>query len=106
MLPSILESKHIIATITKRTTPRSIGLLWVGLHLLFNIISFKLSVLHPHHKQQYFEKAGWEETWIKTSRDIICTKFDQTYAFMDVEIEAPASQHAEASLTPPSICIF
>jgi hypothetical protein len=60
-----------------------------------------LAVLHPHHKLQYFEKAGWEENWINTSRDIVRTEFDQSYAFMDVEIEA---QNTEA--LPPSVGIF
>ena len=80
-----------------------IGLLWVGLHLSFYLFPSKFpAVLHPRHKLQYFEKAGWEESWIKTSRDIVRTEFDQTYAFMDVEIEA---QHTEAP-SNPSVCIF
>ena len=42
-------------------------------------------------------KAGWEETWIETSREIVRTKFDQTYAFMDVEEQSDAP--------PPTVCI-
>lgn len=56
-------------------------------------------VLHPRHKLQYFEKAGWEDTWIKTSRDIVRTEFDQTYAFMDVEEQSDAPP-------PSSVCII
>ena len=58
-------------------------------------------VLHPRHKLQYFKKAGWDETWIKTSRDIVRTEFDGSYAFMDIDVE---SQDTEP--TPPSVCIF
>ena len=55
-------------------------------------------VLHPRHKLQYFEKAGWEESWIKTSHDIVRTEFDETYTFMDVEEQSN-------SPPPPSVCI-
>ena len=43
------------------------------------------SVLHPHHKLQYFKMAGWEDGWIKTACSIVHEEFDRTYAFMDVE---------------------
>ena len=79
-----------------------IGLLWVRLHPSSYLFPTNFSaVLHPRHKLQYFEKAGWEEGWIRTARDIVRAEFDETYAFMDVEIEA---QHTEAP--PPSVCIF
>ena len=55
-------------------------------------------VLHPRHKLQYFKKAGWEETWIKTSHDIVRTEFDQTYAFMDAE--------EQSDVPPPTVCII
>jgi hypothetical protein len=72
-----------------------------SLHLYFCLFFSSIpTVLHPRHKLQYFEKAGWEETWIQTSRDIVRTEFDQTYAFMDVEIEAQVTE------VPPSVCIF
>ena len=65
----------------------------------FIFIQVSTTVLHPHHKLQYFEKAGWEEDWIKTSCEIVRTEFDQTYAFMDVE---------EHSVPPPapSVSLF
>ena len=63
-----------------------------ALHVIF-------TVLHPRHKLQYFKKAGWEESWIKTSHDIVRTEFDQTYAFMDVE------EHSDAP-PAPSVCFF
>ena len=42
------------------------------------------SVLHPRHKLQYFETAGWEDDWIKTARSIVRDEFDRMYAFMDI----------------------
>jgi len=67
----------------------SIGLQWVS-HFVLSTIHFPevFLVLHPRHKLQYFKKAGWEETWIETSRDIVRTEFDRTYAFMDIDFEA------------------
>jgi hypothetical protein len=56
------------------------------------------SVLHPRHKLHYFKNAGWKETWIETSRDIVCAEFDQTYAFMDVDTEAQEAPR-------PLVCI-
>jgi len=78
----------------------SIGSQWVSfLNLLYiHVLQVFLTVLHPRHKLQYFEKAGWKENWIQTSRDIVRTEFDQTYAFMDVEEQSDAP--------PPSVCIF
>jgi hypothetical protein len=55
------------------------------IYLFIYFIQFSSTVLHPRHKLQYFKKAGWEETWIDTSREIVRTEFDETYAFMDVE---------------------
>jgi hypothetical protein len=79
----------------------SIGLQWVSLSILLFIYVLQVffTVLHPRHKLQYFEKAGWKESWIKTSRDIVRTEFDQTYAFMDVEEQSDAPQ-------APSVCII
>jgi len=34
-------------------------------------ITHNLTVLHPHHKLQYFEKVGWEDNWIKAAQDIV-----------------------------------
>ena len=88
---SLLESKLLIAIITKPTTRTSIGLQWVRpFHFYF--IQFFSTVFQPRHKLQYFEKTRWEDTWITTSREIVHTKFDQTYAFMDVGVERVFSQ--------------
>ena len=59
-----------------------------GWFLPIVILNILYSVLHPCHKLNYFKKAGWDDTWIKTTQEIVCTKFDQTYAFMDVEAGA------------------
>ena len=94
-MPRLLsEWKLLIATTTKQTTRTFIGLQWVCFSSIYFIfIHVSPTVLHPRHKLQYFEKAGWEEDWIKTSREIVRTEFDQTYAFMDVE---------EHSVPPPA----
>ena len=55
---------------------------------------FVLTVLHPHHKLQYFETAGWEHEWIETAQALVPDEFDQMYVFMDTGIEvdeAPVS---------------
>ena len=49
-------------------------------------------VLHPQHKIHYFKKAGWDENWIETAKDIVRAEFDQTYAFMDVDVDIPESE--------------
>ena len=79
----------------------STGLPWVSIFFLLFIYVLQIffTVLHPRHKLQYFEKAGWEDAWIKTSREIVRTEFDQTYAFMDVEDED------QSDALPPSVCI-
>ena len=48
-----------------------------GLSYIFMIIS----VLHPQHKLGYFEKAGWEEAWIKEAEEIFCTEFEWSYKY-------------------------
>ena len=70
------------------TTPRFIGLQWVS-HVIFNFIfgsNYNSLVLHPCHKLRYFKKARWEDDWIDTTQDIVHTEFDQTYAFMDINV--------------------
>ena len=92
MLPSLSESRRLTVIMTKRTTQTFIGLQWVSYFLFIFLFSQVFyTVLHPRHKLHYFKKAGWEEAWIETSRDIVRAEFDQTYAFMDVDVEAPHS---------------
>jgi len=70
------------------------------LHVLF--ISFFLQsffpVLHPRHKLHYFKKAGWQEDWIETARDIVRAEFDHTYAFMDVDVDDPDSEPLQSTV--------
>ena len=101
--PWLSANKHFTTIITKRTSRMSIGSQWVRLLIILFIYVLQVffTVLHPRHKLQYFEKAGWEEGWIKTSRDIVRTEFDQTYAFMDVEEQSDAPPPG-----PPSVCII
>ena len=76
----------------------------IAMGLCFSVLLFTYfiwvspTVLHPRHKLQHFEKAGWEDSWIKTSREIVRTEFDQTYAFMDVE--------EQSDVPPPTVCII
>ncbi len=38
------------------------------------------SVLHPHHKLQYFKTTGWQDDWIQTAETLIHDKFERSYA--------------------------
>ena len=62
----------------------------------FCVSNWNSPVLHPRHKLNYFKKAGWEDDWIETARDIVRTEFDQTYAFMDIDIPDSESETRSA----------
>jgi hypothetical protein len=50
-------------------------------------------VLHPRHKLQYFENAGWTEEWIKTARTIVCDEYKRSYEGLAVNnLEADESE--------------
>ncbi|KAG2112248.1 uncharacterized protein F5147DRAFT_528837, partial [Suillus discolor] len=34
-----------------------------------------LVVLHPQHKLSYFRSAGWQQDWIDTAENLVCTEF-------------------------------
>jgi len=38
-------------------------------------------VLHPQHKLEYFEKAGWEKAWVKRAEEIVRTEFERSYKY-------------------------
>ncbi|KAF8257404.1 hypothetical protein EI94DRAFT_1495747, partial [Lactarius quietus] len=38
------------------------------------------TVLHPHHKLEYFRKQKWEVPWIQDACKIVHCKFDRSYA--------------------------
>jgi hypothetical protein len=54
----------------------------VTIHLIILTI---YQVLHPRHKLEYFKRAGWDNEWIATAREIVQTEFDRSYAFMEVD---------------------
>jgi len=49
------------------------------------IILTVYQVLHPRHKLEYFKRAGWDDEWIATTREIVQTEYDRSYAFMEVD---------------------
>ena len=56
-----------------------------------------LSVLHPHHKLNYFKKAKWEDGWIKAAKQLVRAEFDLSYRRL------PNSQDNEVRI---AICKF
>jgi hypothetical protein len=40
----------------------------------------------PFPQATLLQKSGWEDDWIDTAQDIVRTEFDQTYAFMDIDV--------------------
>jgi hypothetical protein len=40
-------------------------------------------VLHHCHKLEYFKKQKWEVSWIQDTHEIVCHKFDRSYATVD-----------------------
>src|SRR5216683_2083332 len=38
------------------------------------------SVLHPHHKLQYFKTTGWQNDWIQTAKTLVYDEFECSYA--------------------------
>jgi hypothetical protein len=44
-----------------------------------------LPVLHPRHKLQYFQNAGWSEEWVTTALQIVREKFESSYKSIIVE---------------------
>ena len=47
---------------------------WMDLLILLSI------VLHPCHKLEYFQQAGWKPAWIRTAHNLVWTMFDESYA--------------------------
>ena len=42
--------------------------------------NFIYLVLHPKHKLKYFQKQGWDNTWITMAKEIVKDKFIKNYA--------------------------
>ncbi|GLB43827.1 hypothetical protein LshimejAT787_1500110 [Lyophyllum shimeji] len=41
-------------------------------------------VLHPRHKLEYFERAGWKQDWIKMAHTLVRDVYDRSYANRDI----------------------
>jgi hypothetical protein len=54
------------------------GMIIISFYYLFKLTSLAL-VLHPKYKLRYFRKAGWDEAWITTSRQLVEDEFDRYY---------------------------
>ena len=70
-------------------------------------------MLHPAYKLEYFKSAGWENSWIKVSEELVRTEFDQCYASLPItdksddrnkDGDACESDDTEKSLEP--VCFF
>lgn len=64
-----------------------IGLRWVFnfFLLMLYIHEYRANiVLHPQHKLQYFEDAGWEPEWIAQAHRIVKEEYDERYKDRDV----------------------
>ena len=48
---------------------------YLSFYFTLQFFLFYPTVLHPRHKLHYFKKAGWEEGWIETARDIVRAEF-------------------------------
>ena len=48
--------------------------------LLAILLLIPFLVLHPCHKLEYFKRQRWEVLWIQDAQEIICHKFDHSYA--------------------------
>lgn len=52
-------------------------------HSTQTLTYFIILVLHPQHKVDYFEKAGWEEAWVDRAKEIVRTEFERSYKYSD-----------------------
>jgi hypothetical protein len=82
---SLLERRPSTGTTTKQTIPKSFALQWVWFPLLFclHLLLTFILVLHPKHKLQYFEQAGWEEAWVESAKELVQTEFERSYKYSD-----------------------
>ena len=57
-----------------------------------------IAVLHPHHKLDYFKKAGWEEEWIITAKEIVRDEFERSYMAPVIEDDEPSASEDRKSV--------
>ena len=43
------------------------------------ISNYIITVLHPKHKLEYFQRAGWPPEWIETAEALVRDEFNQSY---------------------------
>lgn len=100
----VIRKKLLTGTMTKLITLRCSGLQWViSYHILLcTLFSDLLLVLHPCHKLLYFRTAGWEDEWITSAEEIICTQYHQSYGALDTSWVI--SQETQFSKT--KACVF
>ena len=66
--------------------------------------------MHPCHKLEYFQAAGWSQEWIDIAHQIVCNTFDISYANRNVPHstadEDLDADHSEAELPVSNIVAF
>ena len=66
--------------------------------------------MHPRHKLEYFQAAGWSQEWIDIAHQIVRDTFDISYANHDVPHgtadEDLDADHSEAELPVSNIVAF
>src|SRR6267154_5703803 len=69
-----------------------------------NFMIFSLAVLHPQHKLQYFQNAGWETEWVTTAEHLMRELYDQSYGVQTVAQGVNAGD--EVSFMSPCPSLF
>ena len=67
--------------------------------------------MHPRHKLKYFEKAGWESSWIAAAEEIVRAEFDRSYATLpntnhDIPDSEPPPKKAKVSSIYSAACFL
>lgn len=50
------------------------------LYFFWPYLMCSILVLHPHHKLKYFKTAGWLDTWIETTENLVHDEFQRSYS--------------------------
>ena len=64
--------------------------------LLLTSYFFKKN-LHLKHKLKYFEKQGWDKTWITTAEEIVREEFKKHYAAYTMHMDKKVTQQSQLS---------
>lgn len=57
----------------------------IFIHIFSLYINTLSLVLHPSHKLDYFQRAGWDDEWKKTAEGIVRAEFERAYAIYEVD---------------------